>query len=135
MSDLPNGKGLLNTFVTLRQGHAHADCVVHWRHGQQGVVQVMHAAGLVHRDLKPGNILRMPDLHSWALIDFGCAAATGSCAGPARLVNLCLLVSSQLPAAGAVSAWLRAALNDPPVTSLLRVPHRRAHSPRIANAS
>jgi serine/threonine protein kinase len=38
---------------------------------------VMHAGGWVHRDLKPGNILRMPAMHSWTLIDFGCSARTG----------------------------------------------------------
>ena len=38
----------------------------------------LRGAGWVHRDLKPGNILRMPALHSWTLIDFGCSAAAGA---------------------------------------------------------
>lgn len=38
----------------------------------------LHAAGFVHRDLKPGNVLRMPAVHSWTLIDFGCSARTGA---------------------------------------------------------
>ena len=32
----------------------------------------------MHRDIKPGNILWLPRRRSWTLIDFGCAAATGS---------------------------------------------------------
>ena len=37
----------------------------------------LHASGWVHRDLKPGNVLRLPSHHSWTLMDFGCAAEQG----------------------------------------------------------
>jgi serine/threonine protein kinase len=38
----------------------------------------LHAAGYVHRDIKPGNIMWLPRKNRWTLIDFGCAAPTGS---------------------------------------------------------
>jgi serine/threonine protein kinase len=41
-------------------------------------LHVLHAAGWVHRDLKPGNVLRRPTHHSWTLIDFGCTARIGA---------------------------------------------------------
>jgi hypothetical protein len=28
--------------------------------------------------VQPGNVLRMPALHSWTLIDFGCSSRTGA---------------------------------------------------------
>ena len=37
----------------------------------------MHAAGYVHRDLKPGNIMWLPRQNRWTVIDFGCAARVG----------------------------------------------------------
>jgi serine/threonine protein kinase len=37
----------------------------------------LHAAGYVHRDIKPGNIMWLPRKKRWTIIDFGCAARTG----------------------------------------------------------
>lgn len=34
----------------------------------------MHAAGYVHRDLKPGNVMWLPSKNRWTIIDLGCTA-------------------------------------------------------------
>eukprot|EP00892_Ulva_mutabilis_P008436 jgi/Ulvmu1/5965/UM026_0088.1 len=43
-----------------------------------GTLVQLHSNGWVHRDLKPGNVLRLPVRHSWTLMDFGLAARTGA---------------------------------------------------------
>jgi serine/threonine protein kinase len=40
----------------------------------------LHAAGYVHRDLKPGNVMWQPSTYTWVLIDFGLAARIGESA-------------------------------------------------------
>lgn len=37
----------------------------------------LHAAGYVHRDLKPPNVMWLPRENRWTLIDFGTAARIG----------------------------------------------------------
>ena len=41
-------------------------------------LEQLHAAGFVHRDLKPGNAIWLPSQNSCTLIDFGCAARAGA---------------------------------------------------------
>jgi serine/threonine protein kinase len=41
-------------------------------------VKRMHDLRWVHRDLKPGNVLRLPKTHTWTLIDFGSTARIGA---------------------------------------------------------
>jgi serine/threonine protein kinase len=40
-------------------------------------VQELHAIGFAHRDLKPGNIMRLPRTHGWVFIDLGISARIG----------------------------------------------------------
>lgn len=47
-------------------------------HHVAGRLAMLHKAGWVHADLKPGNILRRPQMHSWTLIDFGCTSQIGA---------------------------------------------------------
>lgn len=75
----------------------------------------LHAAGLVHRDLKPGNILWRPKHLEWTLIDFGCAAQIGTqhvripqsiCVSLAFCIPVCHKALLCLPPCG----WLLPAL-------------------------
>lgn len=40
----------------------------------------LHAAGYVHRDVKPENIMFLPRENVWTVIDFGCTARVGEAA-------------------------------------------------------
>ena len=62
-------------------------------------LRALHAAGLVHGDLSPENIVRLEATHSWAVIDFGCAAPQGA-------LLCCPRCSTQL---GRDRLWLRRA--------------------------
>ena len=48
-------------------------------------MEEFHAAGYVHRDLKPGNVMWLPRANRWTVIDFGCAARQGCAAAPCAL--------------------------------------------------
>jgi serine/threonine protein kinase len=41
------------------------------------LVAELHAAGYVHRDLKPGNVMCLPRDEKWAITDHGCVARLG----------------------------------------------------------
>ena len=41
-------------------------------------VSALHQLGLIHRNLKPGNFLWLPERESWTLIDYGCASDIGA---------------------------------------------------------
>jgi eukaryotic-like serine/threonine-protein kinase len=73
----------------------------------------MHAAGYVHRDIKPGNIMLLPRQNSWTIIDFGCTARTGELApltftlnySPPEVIKAFLTKEKTIIAKEAIDAW------------------------------
>ena len=73
----------------------------------------MHAAGYVHRDVKPGNIMLLPRKNSWTVIDFGCTARTGEPAplsftvqyAPPEVIDAYLAKHKSIVATEAMDAW------------------------------
>ena len=73
----------------------------------------MHAAGYVHRDVKPGNIMLLPRKNSWTVIDFGCTARTGEPAplsftvqyAPPEVIDAYLANHKSIVATEAMDAW------------------------------
>jgi serine/threonine-protein kinase len=80
----------LDNLVT-RYGPVPPARAVHFLRQLCGALQEAHAAGLVHRDIKPGNVLlcRHGGLHDVAkLLDFGLVRAAGAEEDPTRLTAM-----------------------------------------------
>ncbi len=52
-------------------------------------VAVLHAHGLVHRDIKPQNILWLQEDNTWRVIDYGCTVHEGDEVEPAFTLRFC----------------------------------------------
>jgi serine/threonine protein kinase len=72
-----------------------------------------HSAGYVHRDLKPANVMWLPRENRWTVIDFGCAARTGTEAplsftlvyAAPEVINAVRADSRTIKAAPALDTW------------------------------
>ena len=72
LADVAGDGALSGARPVVAAGFMQALCLITERLAQ------LHGSGWVHRDLKPGNVLRLPGQHSWTLMDFGCAARSGA---------------------------------------------------------
>lgn len=70
----------------------------------------LHAAGFVHRDVKPENIMFLPRENAWTVIDFGCTARAGA-AAPLSYT----LVYSAPEIAEAVATGAKTVVADPAI--------------------
>ena len=76
-------------------------------------LEALHAAGWVHRDLKPGNTIWLPSQNKWSLIDFGIACKVGMPAplcfsltyAPPEVVTAYKGGESSIIAAAAADVW------------------------------
>ena len=59
-----------------KRGRLSSAETVHIARGMLGALDFAHQKGIVHRDVKPSNILLSPDLHAY-LVDFGIALVLG----------------------------------------------------------
>lgn len=57
------------------------------------LLAILHGAGCVHRDLKPGNALVQMDSQEWCLIDFGIVAKAGALLPLSAFNQPCALVA------------------------------------------
>jgi serine/threonine protein kinase len=81
---------LLSANDTLRERY---ETVQHVMQVMYHIAQRMaefHAAGYVHRDLKPGNVMWLPRTNRWTVIDFGCAAQQGCGPPPVSVTSACV---------------------------------------------
>jgi serine/threonine protein kinase len=70
-------KEILCSFAVFFRSENSAAVRVQMMHQLALRLRDLHEFGVVHRDLKPGNVMWLPRENRWTVIDFGCAARTG----------------------------------------------------------